>query len=69
MKKFLLGLLIAVVIASGVAAYVITASQPAAAQHQQAEQQGVNCSWGQIKLCFAGHCVPGCCDENCKGSP
>ncbi len=23
------------------------------------------CTWGQIKLCFAGKCIPSCCPENC----
>lgn len=26
----------------------------------------VDCSWGEIKLCLAGHCVEACCPQNCK---
>jgi hypothetical protein len=28
-----------------------------------------DCTWGEIKACFAGECVENCCPENCKPRP
>ncbi|MFA5107342.1 MAG: hypothetical protein WC497_03370 [Patescibacteria group bacterium] len=63
MRYFVLGLILVSIIALSVG-FLIIPKQTVQAR-EQAEQY-VQCSWGEIKACYAGRCVQNCCPENCK---
>jgi len=59
MKKILIGLLVAVFLVAG----IVTALMQTKTETAEARSEA---TWGQIKACFRGDCVPSVCPENCK---
>lgn len=33
--------------------------------HQDTKRVTRDCTWGELKICFAGGCIRRCCPENC----
>jgi len=59
MRKFFYGLLVALFIFAGLAAVALQTDKPARAQ-------SIPATWSELKLCWAGYCVPHVCPANCK---
>ena len=58
MNKLLIGFLIAVFVIAGLVTVLL--------QTKTETAEAVEATWGQIKACFRGDCVPSVCPENCK---